>query len=172
MGQSTEPRKNILAEVDELEEQEEQKAPPKKKNKKKPFVFSAAFFLFLVAVGTAYYFYGDIVFGSINKEPKKEPVVQQWVSLDPFVVNLMDSYSPLKYLKVVIQIETNNQNLIEVKKPNLRDAIIFVLTRKTAEELITQEGKLYLKDEIKEAVNKTVGENIISSVYFTEFVLQ
>lgn len=166
----SEIKKDITTESQETEEQEKQEKLPKKKDRKKLFISSAVFSLIILVIGTAYYFYGDKVFGSI-KEQKTESI-EKIVSLDPFIVNLMDSYSQLKYLKIVIQIETNNPELVKAKIPNLRDAIIFVLTQKTPEELIVQEGKLSLKNEIKEATNKVVGENRISNVYFTEFVMQ
>jgi len=170
MGEQVENKKNILTEAEDAEEQENQNSLPKKKPRKKLFISIAVFLLIILASGTIYYFYGEKVFATI-KEQKPESI-NQVVSLEPFVVNLMDSYSPLKYLKIVIQIETDNPELTQAKIPNIRDAIIFVLTQKTPEELLTQEGKLALKDEIKEATNKTVGKNIIRNVYCAEFVMQ
>lgn len=96
-------------------------------------------------------------------------------ALEPFVVNLMD-HCGTKYLKVTIQLEISDTKLTEkVKKnktPQIRDAIIAILTNKISDELITSEGKLFLKDEIKQNMNLIFDENTVKNVYFTEFIIQ
>lgn len=95
-------------------------------------------------------------------------------ALEPFVVNLMDQGGG-KYLKVSIQIELANAKISEqakAKTPQLRDAIITLITNKTSEELITPEGKILLKDEIKQRANQILGEGSVLNVYLTDFVMQ
>ncbi len=95
-------------------------------------------------------------------------------SLEPFVVNLMDG-AGTKYLKVSIQIELSEAKLLEKAKnrtPQLRDAIITLLTSKTSDELITAEGKIIIKDEIKQRASQILGEGTVINVYLTDFVMQ
>jgi flagellar FliL protein len=95
-------------------------------------------------------------------------------AFEPFVVNLMDSGGS-KYLKVSIQLELSNAKLMEKAKnktPQLRDAIITLITNKTSEDLITAEGKIILKDEIKQRANQILGEGTVLNVYLTDFVMQ
>jgi flagellar FliL protein len=58
------------------------------------------------------------------------------------------------------------------KTPQLRDAIITLITNKTSEDLITAEGKIILKDEIKQRANQILGEGTVLNVYLTDFVMQ
>lgn len=56
--------------------------------------------------------------------------------------------------------------------PRIEDAITFVLTSKTAQELVTSEGKDRLKDELKTSIGGIIKENEIREVYFTQFIIQ
>jgi flagellar FliL protein len=58
------------------------------------------------------------------------------------------------------------------KTPQLRDAIITLITNKISEDLITAEGKIILKDEIKQRANQILGEGTVLNVYLTDFVMQ
>ncbi|HAK89557.1 MAG TPA: hypothetical protein DCP24_10965 [Nitrospiraceae bacterium] len=54
----------------------------------------------------------------------------------------------------------------------MRDAIVIVLSNKTPEELMTEEGKLQCKDEIILTANRILGDNTVKNLYFTDFVMQ
>jgi flagellar FliL protein len=58
------------------------------------------------------------------------------------------------------------------KSPQLRDAIITLLTSKSSESLFPPEGKLQLKDEINARMNQVLGANTVKNVYLTDFVMQ
>jgi flagellar basal body-associated protein FliL len=60
------------------------------------------------------------------------------------------------------------------KMPLLRDAIIGVLSAKSAKEVLSVDGKDLLKEEILEVVNEVLGfdEEIFVKVYFVEFLVQ
>jgi flagellar FliL protein len=60
----------------------------------------------------------------------------------------------------------------KTKTPQIRDAIITLLTSKTSDALISPEGKLQLKDEINIRINQVLGENSVKNVYLTDFVMQ
>ena len=94
------------------------------------------------------------------------------VPLDPFVVNLSE---PGRYLKLTMQLEvesSSNQSMVTEKMPNLRDAVITLLSSKSAESVASPEGKFQLKDELILRVNQAVGKEIFKNLYFTEFVMQ
>lgn len=60
------------------------------------------------------------------------------------------------------------------REPILRDAVIRVLSSKRAEDVLSNEGKERLKEELIEAINEAIGleENPVVSVYFGEFLVQ
>lgn len=111
--------------------------------------------------------------GEKKDEPKKEEVSAMLV-LDPFVVNLHDP-SGARFLKVSIQLELSSAALLEkakAKVPQLRDSVITLLTSKTADAVMSPEGKLQIKDEISLRSNQVLGENSVKNVFLTDFVMQ
>jgi flagellar FliL protein len=103
-----------------------------------------------------------------GKSDKKSALV----AIDPFVVNLSEHG---RYLKVTMQFEVGdegNQPLVAEKTPNIRDAIITLLSSKSAESVSGPEGKFQLKDEILLRANQAVGKDIFKNLFFTEFVMQ
>ncbi|WP_353683472.1 flagellar basal body-associated protein FliL [Thermodesulfovibrio sp. 3907-1M] len=152
-------------------ESKEQPEKPKKKSKL-PLIIIAA--LVLIAGAAAAYFF---ILGKGDQHTKSATSKESQgvnFALEPFVVNLMDQ-GGTKYLKVTVQLELSQAKLAEEAKsktPQIRDAIITLLTNKTSDELITPEGKLLLKDEIKQRVNQILGENTVTNVYLTDFVMQ
>ncbi|MBF0537992.1 MAG: flagellar basal body-associated FliL family protein, partial [Nitrospirae bacterium] len=61
---------------------------------------------------------------------------------------------------------------IKDRVPQLRDAILFLLSGKSLESVSGSEGKLQLKEEMLFKLNQTIGSEVIKSVYFTDFVVQ
>ena len=97
------------------------------------------------------------------------------LALKTFIVNLS---VPGRYLKVDMELEfIDSKKVEETTKdiPRLRDAIIRLLARKTADDLLTSEGKDVLTDEIINVANITLnagGKPPVIGVYFTEFIVQ
>lgn len=60
------------------------------------------------------------------------------------------------------------------KETQIRDVIIRILSSKTAQEMLTAEGKERLKDELVEGLNEAIGmeDPPVTSVFFTEFIIQ
>jgi len=108
-----------------------------------------------------------------NAEHKKEGEHKSvLIALDPFVVNLIEHG---RYLKVTMQVEVADamqQPVVTDKVPNIRDAIITLLSSKSAESISGAEGKLQLKDELLLRANQAVGKDMFKNLYFTEFVMQ
>jgi flagellar protein FliL len=61
---------------------------------------------------------------------------------------------------------------LEERAPQVRDALISILTTKTIPDLVHPDGKKILRTEIMEKVNKIIAPNRILEVYFVDFVLQ
>ncbi|MCX8028116.1 MAG: flagellar basal body-associated FliL family protein [Thermodesulfovibrionales bacterium] len=146
---------------------------PKKKGSKLLIIIIIAVIVLAGAGGGTYFF---LFKKSDKKEEKKEEKPSQTVNFgfDPFVVNLSDATSN-RFLKVTIQIELANAKLVDIAKsrtPQMRDAIITLLTSKSSDTLIAPEGKLQLKDEITIRMNQIMGEGNVKNVFLTEFVMQ
>jgi len=106
-----------------------------------------------------------------RKEDRKDARVAL-VALDPFVLNLAEQG---RFLKVTMQLELSDisyQPVVANKVPQLRDAIITLVSSKSAESVSSPEGKFQLKDEILLRANQAVGKDVFKNLYFTEFVMQ
>jgi len=94
-------------------------------------------------------------------------------ALDPFVLNLAEQG---RFLKVSMQFEiadASQQQFITERTPQVRDAIITLVSSKSADAVSSPEGKFQLKDEILLRANQAVGKGVIfKNLYFTEFVMQ
>lgn len=97
-----------------------------------------------------------------------------FLSLDPVIVNLA-SDAGKRYLKVTMQLELAKPEMgLEVnnRMPQIKDAIITVLSSKSSEELLTIEGKFQLKEQILTRINNVTSGGVVKNVFFVEFVIQ
>lgn len=168
-------------------------APPKK-SKKMIFIVVGALVAVLVGVG------GFFALGSKpppveEEEPKEEVKVYETIEFDPFIVNLSENAS---FLKVKLLVEYDPAVFAKYESgaahgagggeakgpvmpgkmmsryPIIRDAVIRILSSKTAPDLLTLDGKDSLKEELVEAINTAIGldEGPVVAVYFVEFMIQ
>ncbi len=94
--------------------------------------------------------------------------------LDPFIVNLADPAGN-RYLKVKMALDLESKELaseVERKIPLLRDSILLLLSSKSFGEISTIEGKLKLRSELIHRINQVLTSGRVSTLYFTEFVVQ
>jgi flagellar FliL protein len=94
--------------------------------------------------------------------------------MEPFLVNLLDP-GQLRYLKVTLHAESNREKEseeVERRLPQLRDAVLTILSSKNYKDIITAEGKSALREEIKLKLNQLLSGVKVENVYFTEFVVQ
>lgn len=103
----------------------------------------------------------------------KPPVYEK---LEQFTVNLADQES---YLQTEIQLlvaDSSVQEKIKARMPEVRDAMIRLLSSKTAEELSMPEGKDKLAEEIQEEINAVLGikkkSKGVKKVLFGAFIIQ
>ncbi len=155
-----------------LEGEEEGQETKKKKGKNLILIIIIAVAVIAGGAGAFFFFtkYGD-------KADKKEAAKAEegvTFALEPFVVNLSDP-AGTRFLKLSLQLELAGPAVMEkakTKSPQIRDAIITLLTAKTSDALISPEGKLQLKDEINIRINQILGESSVKNVYLTDFVMQ
>ena len=82
--------------------------------------------------------------------------------LDPFVVNLADKDEE-RYAQVGVSLQVDDPKLGEEMKaymPAIRNAILLILSRKSAEDLLTAEGKVQLASEIQRGAARAMGYEI------------
>ncbi|HMU28500.1 MAG TPA: flagellar basal body-associated FliL family protein [Nitrospira sp.] len=94
--------------------------------------------------------------------------------LDPFIVNLADS-PEIRYLKVTMKVEADNAGTVEqikARTPQIRDAILVLLTSLDSATARSPQGKHKLRDDITERINGLLPKKSVKSTYFTEFVIQ
>jgi flagellar FliL protein len=149
-----------------------------KKSSKKMLIIIIAVAVLLVGGAAGAYFLmfnkpkDEKTEAAAKKEEKKDDGVN--FPLDPFVVNLADQGAN-KFLKISVQLELSGtlvQEKAKSKVPQLRDAVITLLTSKSSDALMTPEGKLQLKDEINVRATQILGPNSVKNVYLTDFVMQ
>jgi flagellar FliL protein len=167
-----------MAKEKEEKPEEGREEEGKKKGSKKMLIIIIAVAVILIGGGAAAYFLvlnkpkDDKADVAGKKEDKKEEGVT--FPLDPFVVNLTDQGAN-KFLKISVQLELSGvllQEKAKSKVPQLRDAVISLLTSKSSDSLMTPDGKLQLKDEINIRANQILGQGSVKNVYLTDFVMQ
>ncbi len=171
-------RKEMAEEKEETQQEEgtEEEAPKKKKKGKLKLLIMI---ILVLALGGGGGFFAYTKFFSHPKTAeanKDEEAIQEeqpaLFNLDPFVVNLTDRGRFLKVSMKLELIDKKYATLAEEKTPHIRDAIITLISSKTAESISTPEGKFQLKDELLMRANASVGKDVFKNVYFTEFVMQ
>ena len=93
--------------------------------------------------------------------------------LDPFIVNLSDTEP--RFLKVTIKLELDGAPVkaeVSERIPQVRDAILILLSSKDTQTLKPTAGKLQLRDEILQRINSLLSSGQARNAYFTEFVVQ
>jgi flagellar protein FliL len=161
---------------EKLEAASEQQKPesPAKGGKKKLMLIIGGTVLALAIAGGIFFFVAGkktAADGHKTKDAESESK-SILISLDPFVLNLSEQG---RFLKVTMQIELGDpalQPMVTGKIPQLRDAIITLVSSKSAESVSTPEGKFQLKDELLLRANQAVGKDVFKNLYYTEFVMQ
>jgi flagellar FliL protein len=94
--------------------------------------------------------------------------------LDTFIVNLADQERS-RYLRVTMDLElvapTDTEKLNQ-RLPQVRDRILMLLPSKRFADIASTEGKSALRDEMIGKLNGLFPENVITNIFFSEFVVQ
>lgn len=165
------------------------KAAPKKtdqasadaapKSKSKLILILAVVLSLAAGGGAAWYFLGHNK--SEEKHAAKKPaevLPPVFVVLEPFTVNLRSEETE-HYLQVALTLQVKEQpgaDQIKLYMPEVRNRLLMLLSSKTAEEILTPEGKSKLAQDIVTSLKKPFApetpEQSITNVFFTSFVVQ
>lgn len=98
-----------------------------------------------------------------------------YVELDPFIVNFMQD-AALRYLQLTVQVMSRDNTVVESinsHMPEIRNALILLLSGHSYADLVTREGKEAIREQIKSEVNRILArEPGVEDVYLTGFVMQ
>jgi len=99
------------------------------------------------------------------------------IPLEPFVVNLADPDAP-RFLRITMTLMVDDRKKVEELMTNqtvlskARDLVLQILTEKTSAELMKQEGKNALRQQIHQKLEGYFKEPKLVDVMFTELVIQ
>ncbi|MBU6375379.1 MAG: flagellar basal body-associated FliL family protein [Bdellovibrionales bacterium] len=97
------------------------------------------------------------------------------VTLDQFTVNLTTPGSTTpKYVRVNISLEVPSVEVegeLSQRMPQVRNAIIDLFNSKRPSDVVSEEGRQYLKEEIRSALNGFMVSGKVKGVFFTNFAL-
>jgi len=92
--------------------------------------------------------------------------------LERFTANLAPSDGAKKYVRINLVLKfsrDSNDREFKLRKPQIIDTIITILNSKKAEDLLNKEGKEFLKEELKAAINAFLAEARIVDIYYVGF---
>lgn len=95
-----------------------------------------------------------------KKEERSGPPT--FVPLEPFVVNLADKESE-RYVQVGLSLQVDDPKVAEEMKgymPAIRNAVLMILAHKSAEDILSTEGKQKLAEELRRATARAMGYEI------------
>ncbi|MBW2645646.1 MAG: flagellar basal body-associated FliL family protein, partial [Deltaproteobacteria bacterium] len=111
---------------------------------------------------------------SAAKAEEKEVQVGMMYSMEPFIVNLLDKGGK-RYLKVKMELEVPDEKVSQelvIRKAQLRDTVLLLLTSKKFEDVNRLDGKFQLRNELIFRINQVLRTGKVQALYFTEFVVQ
>ena len=113
-----------------------------------------------------------------QKRLKQEAVTKgmeyKIVPMDAMTVNVKPTSGKLRYVRLKVEFEVSQvlEEKLKNRFPRIRDIIVGYVSDKTFFDLRQVQGKLVLKDQIRNSVNDILGGKYLQSVNFTEYVLQ
>jgi flagellar protein FliL len=111
---------------------------------------------------------------SVSKGDTSKNDLSQIFPLEKFVVNLNDPGGK-QYLHTTIELESTVNGFAEElnsKMPQVKDAILIILSSKSLSDVQGIDGKISLRKELITEINKIMSMTKIRNLYFTEFVIQ
>ena len=93
-------------------------------------------------------------------------------SLDGFTANLAQGDGPKRFVRLNTVLKfskDSNEEEFKRRKAQIRDSIITTLNGKRPEDLLSVQGKNYLKEEIKAAINGFLVDGHVIDVFYVSF---
>lgn len=94
------------------------------------------------------------------------------INLETFTVNLAQGDGPRRYVRLnaVLKLSEDSEIAeVEARKPQIRDTIIGILNSKRPEDILKRDGKLYLKEQIKSAINSFLIDGKVVDIFYVGF---
>jgi len=104
--------------------------------------------------------------------PTEDLKKESLLDLETFTVNLAQGDGPRRYVRlqaVLKMSEDSDSTEVEARKPQIRDTVISILNSKRPEDLLKRDGKLYLKEQIKSAINAYLIDGKVVDVFYVGF---
>ena len=164
---------------------EEEEKEPAKGGSKLLVIIIAILVLLLVGGAAAFYFLVmpkmAVDAGSekteeeiaIEKAQEELAGIGESVELDSFVVNLEGDSG--RYLKTTLVLQVSSAMAVEEissRGPQIKDAVITILSSKPPEDILSVQGKYDLKVELIKRINSFIKAGVVKELYFIEFVVQ
>lgn len=113
----------------------------------------------------------------IMSDLSKKEIVETTIPLEEFLINLDSGTSVKKnFLKIELSLHSSKEGAEELLNANvaqIRDSVIAVLRKKTEDTVFKEEdNKLLIKQELIEAINTKIGEDIVDDIFITNIVTQ
>jgi flagellar FliL protein len=89
-----------------------------------------------------------------------------------FSANLAQGEGPRRFIRISLTLKYSKETKkteLEERKAQISDTIISMLNAKRPEDLLTKDGKDYLKEELKLSINSFLVDGKITDVYYTAF---
>ncbi len=170
-----------MAEEKEIESKEENKAEPKgKKSMIKPILIIVTV---VVLLGGGFFAWKTGVLAKLTgtpegktktAEPQKGQEMGPVYNMETFLVNLNEPQGK-RYLKATMTLELDTEKVqpeLEKRLPQIRDAVLAMLSSKTYTDINDLTGKYQLRAEILSMINSYLKTGKIANVYFTDFIVQ
>ncbi len=96
------------------------------------------------------------------------------VQLEPFIVNVHDE-KVTRFAKLGVFIELSTPTLASIARTRnaaIRDAVITLVSSKTAQDILSPKGKQRLEKELLQRINFVLGNKAVKTIYFTEITVQ
>jgi len=109
-----------------------------------------------------------------EKKEKKEPgkVENGVITIGPMTVNIL-SKKGFRFMRLEMIVEcVDDPSAERLYKADAREDLIFLLSNKLAEDLLTNSGKMILRKELMDLFTKYAGPDKVKNLYFGEFVFQ
>ena len=92
--------------------------------------------------------------------------------LEGFTANLAQGDGPRRFVRLnaVLKLsKDSSEKEAQARKPQIRDTIISTLNSKRPEDLLQLEGKAFLKEEIRSAINAFLVDGRVIDVFYVNF---
>jgi flagellar FliL protein len=159
-----------MAEETKTEEQEKE---VKKVSKKKLLLFLVIGLVIVVLAGSVIAVFSTFK-GGKGKEKERSPKETVIYSMEPIVVNLFDPTGK-RYIQIRLALELKDKKMeeeIKINEPKIKDVIISTLSTKTPEDVLQPEAKDLIKTELLQKINSALGEEAISNIYITQYIVE